>query len=117
MEGPFVPSEGHRFDRERVLLDPTARAITWRPTWGHRNAHLATPRGRLIPEDFDWEDDRPLGLPLEDLVIYEMHVRGFQARLRAELCKVCQFLELGQITLEMTSHLLHRFDLGRGSHA
>jgi isoamylase len=77
MEGPSAPREGHRFDPERVLLDPMARAIAWRPTWGHRDEHLATPRGRMIAEDFDWEDDQPLGLPLEDLVIYEMHVRGF----------------------------------------
>ncbi len=34
-------------------------------------------RARLAPHDFDWESDRPLELPLEDLVIYEMHVRGF----------------------------------------
>ena len=34
-------------------------------------------RGRLIYDDFDWESDRPLETPLEDLVIYEMHVRGF----------------------------------------
>lgn len=77
MEGPFEPRQGHRFDRQRVLLDPTARAITWRPTWGRGETTLDTPRSRLIAEDFDWEDDRPLGLPLEDLVIYEMHVRGF----------------------------------------
>ena len=31
----------------------------------------------VVPEDFDWEGDRPLGLPFTDLVIYEMHVRGF----------------------------------------
>ncbi len=77
VEGPAAPREGHRFDREHVLLDPTARAVVWRPTWGRQNGHLERPRGRLIPEDFDWEDDRPLGLPLEDLIIYEMHVRGF----------------------------------------
>ena len=77
VEGPFAPREGHRFDRERVLLDPAARAVAWHSAWGQRDDHLATPRARLISEDFDWEDDRPLGLPLEDLVIYEMHVRGF----------------------------------------
>ena len=77
MDGPFAPQQGHRFDRERVLIDPTSRAIAWRPTWGRRDPHLTTPRGRLIAEDFDWEDDHPLELPLEDLVIYEMHVRGF----------------------------------------
>ena len=77
MEGPFCPREGHRFDRERVLLDPTARAITWRAVWGCKDDSLMTPRGRVIAEDFDWEDDHTLGLPMEDLVIYEMHVRGF----------------------------------------
>ena len=77
MEGPFAPREGHRFDRERVLLDPAARAITWRRAWGCEHGDLATPRGRMIAEDFDWEDDHALGLPLQDLVIYEMHVRGF----------------------------------------
>ena len=34
-------------------------------------------RGRLVFDDFDWEDDRPLEMPIEDLVVYEMHVRGF----------------------------------------
>jgi glycogen operon protein len=77
MEGPFAPREGHRFDREHVLLDPTARAVAWRSTWGRQSQPLPTPRSRLISEDFDWEDDRPPGLPLEDLVIYEAHVRGF----------------------------------------
>lgn len=77
MDGPFNPHEGHRFDRERVLLDPAARAITWRPVWGCKDDHLTTPRGRAMAEDFDWEDDHTLGLPVEDLVIYEVHVRGF----------------------------------------
>src|SRR5260370_28570994 len=79
MAGHFATREGQRFDGQRVLLDPTARAIAWRPTWCHKDVHLATPRGQLIAEDFDWGDDRPLQLPLEDLVIYEMHVRGFTA--------------------------------------
>ena len=34
-------------------------------------------RAQLVPQDFDWGNDRPLELPFEDLVIYEMHVRGF----------------------------------------
>ena len=36
-------------------------------------------RARLIFEDFDWEDDRPLETPLADLVIYELHTRSFTA--------------------------------------
>ena len=77
MEGPFDPAAGHRFDDQRVLLDPAARAVVWRSVWRERDAHAATPRGRVIADDFDWEDDHPLGLPFEELLVYEMHVRGF----------------------------------------
>jgi glycogen operon protein len=79
MDGPFKPEEGHRFDKNIILSDPYAKAIAGRDTW------LATPnwdniypyRSRLVFEDFDWENDHPLETPIEDLVIYEMHVRGF----------------------------------------
>src|SRR5262249_40578903 len=81
MEGPFVPDKGHRFDGSRTLLDPMARSVSGRDVWG---APAAEPnpypfRARIVPQDFDWEGDRPLGLPVEDLVIYEMHVRDFTA--------------------------------------
>ena len=78
VDGPFEPEKGHRFDASVVLLDPTARAIGGRERWG------VSPRctdqscwSQIVPEDFDWESDQPLGLPLEELVIYELHVRGF----------------------------------------
>lgn len=45
-------------------------------TWPQAAAALPAPPGAPA---FDWEGDRPLGLPMEDLVIYEMHVRGFTA--------------------------------------
>ncbi len=77
MDGPFAPEEGHRFDRSRVLLDPAARVVVGRSAWGQRDHELPDLRSRLVPQDFDWEGDRPLELPLADLVIYEMHVRGF----------------------------------------
>ncbi len=77
MDGPFEPKEGHRFNREKVLLDPAARAVCWRPTWGERDDRIVSPRGRIVSEDFDWQDDRPLQIPLQDLVVYEAHVRGF----------------------------------------
>ncbi|MCF2501791.1 glycogen debranching protein GlgX [Dyadobacter sp. CY107] len=79
MDGPFKPEEGHRFDKSIILSDPYAKAIGGRDSW------LAKPnwdniypyRSRLVFEDFDWENDHPLETPIEDLVIYEMHVRGF----------------------------------------
>lgn len=79
MDGPFKPEEGHRFDKSIILSDPYAKAIGGRDSW------LAKPnwdniypyRSRLVFEDFDWENDHPLETPIEDLIIYEMHVRGF----------------------------------------
>jgi len=79
MEGPFEPEKGHRFDASKVLLDPMARTVCGRGVWGVA-PEAAQPyqyRARIAPEDFDWEGDAPLHLPFEDLVIYEMHVRGF----------------------------------------
>lgn len=81
MDGPWAPAEGHRFDTSKILLDPFAACVVGREVWGSVPAAGASfhPRGCLVAEDFDWEGDRPLGLPFEDLVIYEMHVRGFTA--------------------------------------
>ncbi|EIE26827.1 glycoside hydrolase [Coccomyxa subellipsoidea C-169] len=81
---------GHRYDEGSVLLDPYATAIIGRRVFGQLGPY--GPGGALglartwpqaacvLPTPgtaFDWEGDRPLNLPLEDLVIYEMHVRGF----------------------------------------
>lgn len=69
----------HRFDVSTILLDPYARAIGGRDVWGetpdwHDIYHH---RARIVHDDFDWESDRPLEIPIEDLIIYEMHVRSF----------------------------------------
>jgi isoamylase len=73
----YGPAGGnHRFDPSAVLLDPYARLISGRETWapaGERRPY----RSGIGYEDFDWEDDRLLSIPSEDLVIYELHVRGF----------------------------------------
>jgi glycogen operon protein len=81
LDGPFDPAQGHRFDRSRILLDPAAQSISGRDVWGAL-PDPADPfpyQARIVPQDFDWEGDRPLQRRLEDLVIYEMHVRGFTA--------------------------------------
>jgi len=60
-----------------LILDPYAKAVESRKNWGNcEDAYH--PLGKAFPEDsYDWEGDRPLKLPLKDLVIYELHVRGF----------------------------------------
>jgi glycogen operon protein len=79
MDGPFDPEQGHWFDRTRVLMDPYATAIGGRDVWGEEPDwdDIYPHRARIFFDDFDWEGDHPLEIPLEDLIIYEMHVRGF----------------------------------------
>lgn len=79
MDGPWDPARGLRFDKNKILLDPYARAIGGRDKWGTPPDwdSLFPLRGRLVFEDFDWEDDRALEVPIEDLIVYETHVRSF----------------------------------------
>jgi len=79
MDGPFNPKAGHRFDKRHVLLDPFARAVGGREKFGApaRSRDIFPHRGRIPENNFDWEHDRPLDIPVEQLVIYELHVRGF----------------------------------------
>ena len=76
---PLRPAGGQRFDKSKVLLDPYARVIGGRDIWGVQPdwSDAYHHRGRLAFDDFDWEHDRPLETPIEDLVIYEAHVRSF----------------------------------------
>ena len=75
--GEMDPARGLLFDPEIPLLDPYARLISGREVWGQKKEERIPMRCRVVPEDFAWEGDRALEIPLEDLVIYEMHVRGF----------------------------------------
>src|SRR5687768_6741856 len=75
MDGPFDPQTGHRFDKNMVLMDPYAKVIGGRDVWGQTPKwdQQYQHRSRVLQEDFDWQDDRPLEIPAEDLVIYEAH--------------------------------------------
>ena len=79
MDGKFEPGEGFWFNKEKILLDPYAKAISGRNVWGEEPdySNQFQHRGRIIYDDFDWEGDRPLETPMQDLIIYEMHVRSF----------------------------------------
>lgn len=86
LQGPFDPKgAGHRFDPKRILLDPYAKALTGSSEWGvpYRRSGGKSPlstfqrRCCVVNDEFDWEGDRPLNIPLKDTVIYELHTRGF----------------------------------------
>ena len=78
-DGPYEPEKGLIFDHDRILIDPYAKLISGRDRWGKETYPGSNfpMRGRLTPEDFNWDGDRPLNRPMNELVIYEMHVRGF----------------------------------------
>jgi len=72
VDGPAGASE--QFDYSRPICDPYARAVATRNEYLHRGRTLILDTSR-----YDWEGDRPLGLRLEDMVIYECHVRDLTA--------------------------------------
>ncbi|KNZ33156.1 MAG: isoamylase [Methylibium sp. NZG] len=90
--GPWRPERGHRFNPHKLLLDPYAREIVGTFDWsaehlgaGPNLAHHLDPRdnaptalkARVVADRFDWEDDRAPHTPLEQTVLYELHVKGF----------------------------------------
>jgi len=81
MDGPYDKEKGLLFDKNAMLLDPYARSVSGRTRWGVEPSpgESFPHRGRVIMDDFDWEGDTPLRIRQKDLVIYEMHVRGFTA--------------------------------------
>jgi len=73
---------GLRFDAEKLLLDPWARVVS-DSLWDRHAASVPgdnvarAMRCQVACDDYDWQDDQPLNLPLEQAVIYELHVGGF----------------------------------------
>ena len=98
VDGPYCPGEGHRFDFNKLLLDPFATAIAPLPGWDFlrtlgydplapgkdlvrsvNDDAAAMPKCLFTRAHFDWEEDRPPRHPWSKTVIYETHVRGFTA--------------------------------------
>ena len=79
VDGEYVPSRGDIFDKTKVLLDPYAKLVSGREVWGREPdwSNQFQYRSRIEVDNFDWEGDRPLQTPHNELIIYEAHVRGF----------------------------------------
>lgn len=81
--GPNKPSQGLRFDGEKVLIDPYARAVEMglydrgAAVFPGDNCHKSIRSVVIDPQKYDWEGDRPLNHPFAKSVIYELHVAGF----------------------------------------
>jgi glycogen operon protein len=96
VDGPYEPNEGHRFNFNRLLIDPYATAISRLPPLDFASARgydpsapeqdlslskmdnsRSMPKCVFVNEPFDWEGDQPPRHPWSKTVIYETHVRGF----------------------------------------
>lgn len=77
LEGPWNPSEGLLFDPKKELLDPYAKAVVGQSKWGQKRKHEGNYRSRVVAGNFYWGESSSPGLTMDELIIYELHVRGF----------------------------------------
>jgi glycogen operon protein len=95
VHGPYDPERGHRFNPNKLLIDPYARDIVGPLDWSdahfgyrvddvsadltfdRRDNAASMPKCRVTDPAFSWGDDRSPNIPFHEMVIYELHVRGF----------------------------------------
>ncbi len=93
--GPYEPTNGHRFNGNKLLMDPYAKAISGAVDWcdanfgydiqsadqdlsfDQRDNADNIPKSVVVSGEFDWEDDAAPNIPLHKSIIYETHVKGF----------------------------------------
>ena len=98
VSGPYDPANGHRFNPNKLLIDPYARSLHGRLRWGdalfgyrvgsqrsdlsfdRRDDTRQVPKCRVIEPAFTWGEDRRPQTPWEETIIFELHVRGITVR-------------------------------------
>lgn len=75
VDGPCKPKEGLIFDRTKYLLDPYAKAVVGQSQWGINEANHY--KARVVRHNYDWGNQMQPNLAMDELIIYELHVRGF----------------------------------------
>ncbi|HTM64929.1 MAG TPA: glycogen debranching protein GlgX [Flavipsychrobacter sp.] len=94
VHGPYEPQNGHRFNENKLLIDPNTKAIAGTIEWhdslfgyemGNEEEDLSfsttdsapfMPKSVVIDPSFDWEGDKPPNIPFHKSIIYEAHVKG-----------------------------------------
>ena len=77
VDGPYIPTKGLIFDSTKYLLDPYTKAVAGQSIWGSKPKTGYQYRSRVVANDFDWGNSKQLLIPMEELIIYELHIRGF----------------------------------------
>ena len=111
VDGPYVPAQGHRFNPNKLLIDPYAKRLTGSPvqhdallgyrardpaadlSFDPRDSAPFVPRSVVVDPAFSWGADAPLRHPMIDTVIYEAHVKGMTAA-RSDIPDAGTFLAL-----------------------
>ncbi|HXW39334.1 MAG TPA: glycogen debranching protein GlgX [Acidimicrobiales bacterium] len=124
VDGPHQPELGHRFNRNKLLIDPYAKAVTGPIQWADelfgysigdpagdlsfdpRDSAARMPKGQVIDPAFTWGDDRPPQTPWNRTVIYEGHVRGMTMR-HPGVPEHLRGTYLGLASDAVIDHLLH----------
>ncbi|MFW6366956.1 MAG: glycogen debranching protein GlgX, partial [Spirochaetota bacterium] len=134
IDGPYYPEAGHRFNKNKLLLDPYARSVTGNFDWklsdargydadhdtdvfSTKDSAPGAPKSIVIDHEFDWYD-RPLQDDIQDMIIYETHVKGFTYHHSSQSAapgtykgltgKIPYLKELGVTAIELMP--VHEFD-------
>ena len=75
--GLYDPSKGLLFDKNNILIDPYSKVIVANLPPDVKETGIAKYKSKVVVENFDWGDFKNPLIPMTDLVIYEMHVKGF----------------------------------------
>ncbi len=120
--GPYEPSQGHRFNPHKLLIDPYAKAmgrtLRWHEsvfgyrqgatsddqTFDGRDSAAYAPLAAVCDTSFTWGDDKPLRTPWHQTVIYEAHVKGF-TRLMSDIAEDLRGTYLALTTEPALRHL------------
>jgi len=120
--GPFAPAKGHRFNPNKLLVDPYARALDGAfdhgaPVYAYphdrvlddavfdsRDDAAGKPKAVVTNDAFDWGGDRAVRVPWHDTVLYELHVKGF-TKLHPDIPEALRGTYLGLASETSVAHL------------
>ncbi len=129
VDGPFDPFQGHKFIRNKVLVEPYSRGVVYGNNWSrveathpHSNTRSAMKSLVVDPARYDWEGISSPDVPMTETILYEMHVRGFTRHpssgvknagtFEGMVEKIPYLRELGVTTVELLP--VHEFDATEG---
>lgn len=111
VKGPYLPGKGLRFNENKLLIDPYAKALTSKVknsdnlllgydsqspdkdlSFDDRDSSRIMPKCIVIDDSFDWKGDKPPETPIEKTIIYETHVKGFTAHSSSKVKKPGTYL-------------------------